>query len=263
MSVFDPHLNCKRVILVGAGGTGAAWARYLARIVYDLKQRRRQVPQITIIDPDVVELKNVGRQLFTPADVGLPKAEVLAQRFNLSLGLDIHWFAEPFDADRHVGGDHWNTLVCGAVDNHAARAELARLKHTVWVDAGNHFASGQIVAGNSADAELILGELRDEGSVRLLPNAALLFPELLELPPDEPRPAAAAPQASCADHLAAGDQHLLVNDLVAWVGAQVVYQLLNAQPVASFITHVDAEMMAVRSTPIARANVLAYLERQA
>lgn len=35
-----------------------------------MKAARRRPPQIVLIDPDKVEQKNVGRQLYTEADVG-------------------------------------------------------------------------------------------------------------------------------------------------------------------------------------------------
>ena len=84
-------------------GTGAQWVRSITRVVYALKRAHRSAPWVKFIDPDRVEAHNVGRQLFTPANVGLSKAEVLARRFNYALGLDIAWFPEPLDCgDRKV-----------------------------------------------------------------------------------------------------------------------------------------------------------------
>ena len=120
---FDPPQMIQEVVLVGAGGTGAQLARSICRTVYDLKRRRKHPPAIRIVDPDRIEGRNVGRQLFTQpeADRGDYKAETLARRFNYSLGLAVEWFNEPFDADKHAG---CYSLVCGAVDNHLARRKL-------------------------------------------------------------------------------------------------------------------------------------------
>lgn len=102
-------------------------------------------PRITFIDPDTVEKKNVGRQMFTLADLGQNKAELLMRRLNLALGLDITAIPEPFDPDRHPNGN--GTLLIGCVDNHEARRALAQATG-FWIDCGNHFESGQVVAGN-------------------------------------------------------------------------------------------------------------------
>ena len=146
--VFNPHQQINEVVLVGLGGTGSQWARGLARIVYDLRRRRQHVPALRFVDPDRVEARNCGRQMFVENDIGQFKAEVLARRFNLAMGLSITWHNEPFNAEEHVG--RCGTLLCGAVDNHLARAELARVNGCLWIDAGNHATggSGQVVIGN-------------------------------------------------------------------------------------------------------------------
>ena len=77
MNVYDPHMHIKEVILVGTGGTGAQIARCLARLAYDMERARLFVPAIRFIDPDTVDEKNIGRQLFSYGDLGQNKARVL------------------------------------------------------------------------------------------------------------------------------------------------------------------------------------------
>lgn len=148
-------------------------------------------------------------------------------------------------------------ILCGAVDNHAARLELARINAT-WIDAGNHFASGQVVIGNTSDRGNIKRALeeaqrRKQKTLMVSPNAALVFPELLQ-PDEQPQP-----QVSCADLVAHGDQHLLVNDAVAMVAAQYVYRLLHRQPITTFKTYVSLDMLAMRSVPISEDELHPYL----
>ena len=44
---------------------------------------RLHVPAVRFIDPDTVEEKNIGRQLFSYGDLRQNKARCLAARFNL------------------------------------------------------------------------------------------------------------------------------------------------------------------------------------
>lgn len=251
--VFRAPHEIREVVLVGLGGTGGQWARGIARTLYHLKRLRRHVPRLTFIDPDTVESKNVGRQMFTDADIGLYKAEVLATRFNRALGLDISFYNAPFDAEKHT--THYGTVVCGAVDNHLARRELAKV-NGVWIDAGNHYAAGQVCIGNTSDPAALQQIRINNGEISRLPNAALLFPSLLE--PD-PSPVV-TPTPSCAEAVEQDAQMLLINDVVGSVAADYTYRLLTHQPITSFLTYVDlSACFSVKSIPISAAELRPYL----
>jgi PRTRC genetic system ThiF family protein len=254
MNVFDPFMHLQTVTVVGLGGTGSQVARSLARTIYDMRRARLHTPAVVFIDPDVVEEKNVGRQMFAAGDVGQNKSRVLARRFNQALGLQIAAIDQPVDARRHF--ERHGSLIIGCVDNHDARRELAKVDG-IWLDAGNHFDSGQVCIGNSVDRESLLRHVDGEqGKYRYLPSPALLFPQLLQ-PEPQPTP---QPNLSCADLVARGDQHLLINDLVACVVAGYVYKLLHRQPVTTFVSYVSVDALSVRSLPICRDELLLYLQ---
>jgi tRNA A37 threonylcarbamoyladenosine dehydratase len=61
---FNFHQNINEIVLVGCGGTGAQWARAIARICFDLTRRRQHVPAIRFVDPDRIEARNCGRQMY-------------------------------------------------------------------------------------------------------------------------------------------------------------------------------------------------------
>ncbi|MEP7287902.1 MAG: ThiF family adenylyltransferase [Chloroflexota bacterium] len=250
---FNPDNTLTEIVLVGLGGTGSQWARTICRIVWDLRRRRQHVPTIRFVDPDKVEAKNVGRQMFTQADIGYYKAEVLARRFNLAMGLNIIWHNAPFDTEQHTQGH--GTVLCGAVDNHLARLELSKVKG-VWIDSGNAASSGQVIIGCSSDKSEVLRSI-ESGRFSRLPNAALVFPALLE-PEPEPVPTPTL-DLSCADLMESGEQRLLVNDLMGHVAGEYTFKLLNRLPIYSFLTFVDAEGLAIRSVPITKDDLLAYL----
>ena len=255
MRHFDPPHHLKTVTLVGLGGTGSALARLLARIIYDMKRARLHLPQVRFIDPDKVELKNCGRQTFCVADVGYNKAEILARRFNLGLGLDISWIAQPVDADKHF--QESGNLVVGAVDNHIARSELAKV-NGLWLDCGNHFSSGQVILGNTDDWQVVKRDLAAKTEmIRYLPNPALLFPQLLT-PLSENSPPIES-TLSCTELVESGEQHLLVNDWVATVAAQYIFKILHYQPIESFITYLDLTSLNTRSVRICTEEFAPYL----
>ena len=259
MNVFDPNLYLKTVTIVGLGGTGSQVARSAARILYDMKVRRMHTPQLVLIDGDTIEMKNVGRQLYTAADVGQSKAHVLMRRFNCALGLNTVGIAEPLNAEKHFER-HSGGIVIGAVDNHLARQELSRVRNAVWIDCGNHHAAGQVCVGNTDDRELMLRHLdKKDRKYPYLPNAALVFPQLLEPEPPAPQP---VQPLSCAELVEEGSQHLLINDWVAVVAAQYLYKLLHRQPISSFLSYLSSDGIGVRSVPITKDELSAYLRRE-
>ena len=110
-----------------------------------------------------------------------------------------------------------------------------------------------MVIGNTADAALLQRNLTPpQGIFRYLPNAALVFPQLLE-PDDTPKP-----QASCAENVVANTQDLLINDWFAIVVSQYVYKLLHRQPITSHMTYVSADSMGVRSVAIGEEVLRSY-----
>lgn len=258
--VFDPNLYLREIVLVGVGGTGSHLARAIARMLDVMNRSNLHRPALHLVDPDIVEEKNVGRQMFTYADIGQNKAEVLARRFNLALGLEISWSAEPF-SPKHFKHNSGSILV-GAVDGHEGRKAMAAVEGAIWIDCGNHFSTGQVSIGNTHQLNKLLNHWpsakKGEGdkpiAINYLPNAAGLFPQLLQ-----PESAPVLPDVSCADLVALGEQHLLINDLVANVAAGYVFKLLYRQPIKTFLTYVDVDGLNVRSIPITKDDLAAYM----
>lgn len=253
---FEPRNATSHIIVVGLGGTGSQLARSIARIVFDMERSGLRTPSILFVDPDRIEDKNVGRQMFTGADCGQFKAELLARRFNAAMGLDIRWSCKEFDPAEHATG--YGTLVVGCVDNHVARQALARAQVNVWLDCGNHTDSGQVICGSTDDRAAVRRELRRckkyaDHEIDKLPNAAAVFPELLE-PPDPT--AQTNSDASCAELVEMGVQHLLINDAIATAAAAYVFRLLYRKPLHSFMTFVSLD--AVRPIAITPENLQAY-----
>jgi PRTRC genetic system ThiF family protein len=254
--VFDPHAYIKTIYVVGVGGTGSSAARIIARILYDMERNRKHTPQMILVDHDVVEEKNIGRQaLFLPADVGCPKATTVARRLSFALGLEIGAIPMKFDPERHTeryGGN----LIVSCVDNHEARQSIHRARG-VFVQSGNERDHGQVIISNCSDPELVLHESNwRNGTVRHLPSEGLLFPSLLEPDPI----VAPQPAPSCGELVEQGSQSLLVNDWQALVIGNYVYKLLHRAPIQTFITFLADGVVSGKS--LTRDNVLAYLNAE-
>lgn len=261
MNVFDPNTHIQSVVIVGCGGTGAQVARIVGRIVYDVRRARLHTPKLILIDPDVVEEKNVGRQLFTPADaaLGLPKVEVVGRRLNAALGLDIVWIAEPVSVEKHLDR-YGSQLVISCVDNHLARRELHQARG-ILIGAGNYRDGGQVIVGNTADAEFMRRHVDgQDGKYAYLPKEGLLFPSLLE---PEASTTEAQSTLSCAELVLRGEQDCLINDFMACVVGQYVYSLLRRQPIRTFASFISLDGMSVRSLSISKTELLAFLSPSA
>lgn len=216
------RFNRVYITLVGCGGTGSHIASGLISLAGALDERGVR-SDIYLVDPDTVEPKNVGRQLFSPADVGSPKAHVLANRLNQAFGSRVGGAVRAIDSLDTFMADEWQphveafstlNLVIGAVDNPAARAIIAKAVaegtgRLWWLDCGNENHSGQIALGNMAHVERMKGTAA-LGMIDRLPAPNLVYPDLVKTPTIKPRK-----KISCAEATAAGEQGLMVNRVVA------------------------------------------------
>lgn len=176
------------ILLVGCGGTGGYVAPFLARFA-----KFSKVPvRLWFIDPKPVREKNLIRQNFCPAELGFPKSVVLATRYNLAWGLEIVAIDRSFDLNVVALSQYGTlTLIVGCVDNAAARRAFNEVfeQHfhghpgIWWLDAGNHYSSGQVAIGNAASPEPD-SWFSQLGTVNILPAPSLQFPSLLEDLPD-------------------------------------------------------------------------------
>lgn len=222
------------LVLVGCGGTGSHLASGLCALACELRERNIAV-QLIFVDPDRVELKNVGRQLFTRADIGKPKAQVLAQRVMQAFGVVVNVYVAPIQKSvgRIETAQGPLTLLIGAVDNPAARAYLCELVAKAggavwWLDCGNENHSGQIALGNCTEAAQLKNSVQ-LGMTQQLPAPNLVYPDLLETPRVKK-----SKNASCAELTAAGEQGLMANRLVAAWALSLLNDFLIAREIQYF-----------------------------
>ncbi|MDX2241538.1 MAG: ThiF family adenylyltransferase [Leptolyngbyaceae cyanobacterium bins.302] len=229
--VLKPHSHL-HLWVVGCGGTGSFLVQLVCRIVQELIEAGKSV-DLTFVDPDFVEARNITRQCFCEADVGLNKAQVLAARYSLAWGLPIRAIPEPFKG-------HWVartalTVLLGCVDNGAARRELAQAldlanhgrdtPNAWWLDGGNHHHSGQVLLGSTLSTNPNDFQFHPELGCLRLPAPSIQAPNLLLDPVVKP----SHPPLSCAEVAKLDEQGLLVNPQSAIVMAQMLAELLTGK----------------------------------
>jgi PRTRC genetic system ThiF family protein len=169
--IIDP-MHPVTINVIGCGGTGSQVINSLARMHSALKALGHPGLFIRAIDPDRVTTANMGRQLFSPADVDSYKCTVLIGRVNRFFGTD--WEGLPVLYNEKCDVPMANiTISC--VDTGAARKSIKTIltkafQPTVpkrvtnyayfeprrepynvpyyWMDFGNMMDRGQVVIGS-------------------------------------------------------------------------------------------------------------------
>lgn len=244
-----PPLEEVTIALIGCGGTGSHIAQSLARLAAHCAGSGGPSIKLAFVDGDIVEAKNVGRQLFSATDVGRNKAQSLASRFSAVFGLDIVAFPHMLAAQRIANGNSSYGILVGAVDGAQGRraiaSQLGSSSWKLWIDCGNHEASGQVVVGSTL-SPAGMHKAVQSGMCAKLPAAPLLYPDLLKDVPVRPR-------EDCARAMQDNAQSLMVNQTMAAIAGQYLYQLIIKRKLMTFQTVVDLSSLSMRSTPITAA----------
>lgn len=259
------------IMVIGAGGTGSQLAPHLARLVWDFNQQqeeegvmRRRHASLLLVDPDYVTEKNVrARQNFCPAEIGFPKAQVLANRYAFAFGLQRNTIAadvQPFARELVYCCSADLVLLVGCVDTAEARATIAEcltlnhansIPHLWYVDAGNGFHWGQVFVGSTATLADLQGCLHEPLCARL-PSPALLAPSLFAAP-EEVVPAASSTRRSCGDLVLSTQegnrQSRTINTQMASLLYTYVEQLLYGS-LTTFATYTNLATVETHSLPV-------------
>lgn len=166
------RLKNARVLVVGAGGLGCPVLLYLTAA---------GVGTIGVIDPDVVDLSNLQRQvLYTTDEVGQPKAKVAVNhlnRLNPALSFDTYAMALEIGNARSIIDGY--DIVVDCTDNFTVRY----LVNDICVTLGKPFVYGAIHRFEGQVA--VLNSVLNDGqppetagqSIRRGPTYRCLFPE--------------------------------------------------------------------------------------
>lgn len=259
-------VNHFRVMLVGAGGTGSTLALFLAGLAFHVRQKGIQV-DLTLVDQDVVEMKNCGRQAVSVQAAmigGMPKVADLALRLNSAYGLDIEAWPVRYEAslardwfNHGTGGYSQVHLIIGCVDGHLGRREIAKTitafdGRIYALDSGNERHSGQVLIGNLTDVSQI--KLDRLGLCNGLPSPYVQEPDLLVPDPEEEN-------QSCAEMALAETQSLMVNRMAATIAAQYVATLVLQRQILQLGSYFNLDPPTARSRLVTEANLNQYQKK--
>lgn len=221
------------ILIVGVGGTGGLLANFLAKSLAG-----RNDIDIALIDADVVEEKNLKRQPYVVEDIGSSKATALAGALTDVYGLNVRAFSRYINSTKDISeclfeGRIVNSyeccnILCGCVDNHAARKVMHdyfmdNSGPLIYIDSGNEFSYGEVVfAMKNAKGDI------------LSPDKLFYFPDLFD---GDMTPRS---EESCTDMNESAPQHLATNILAADVMLSGILGFIQEKRMPSGIVYFDS-----------------------
>lgn len=194
------------IVIVGCGGTGSHYIKELGRYLYGNGCLRRNDIHIILVDGDLVEEKNLVRQAFLPQDIGLNKAQVMAEMLFQVYNLTVDYYDGFIDCAKDIEKlvrDDALVFLVGCVDNHQCRQSMhnfyANREHCIYMDSANEYQSGEIVIGSRI------------GGMDMYPDRADYFPDVLQ------EGAVKRSEESCEVLNQAEPQHLVTNQFAALI----------------------------------------------
>jgi len=130
------------ILVIGSGALG---------IFVGLGLAYSQFRQITFMDPDVVEVTNLNRQVFFYDAVGESKAKTLSKKLNELFGIDSNAQVAYFDRNSDIST---YDVVFDCVDNFETRivlSEICKDHNKILISGGTSADAGQVVIYNPAD----------------------------------------------------------------------------------------------------------------
>lgn len=192
------------IVVVGCGGTGSHYVKELGRLLYGHVEKPNVT--LTLIDGDLVEERNLVRQAFLKQDIGRNKAEVmseiLAEAYQIPSAYYDRYIDNASDLAKLTDKNHLVLLV-GCVDNHQCRQSMhayyESLPNCIYMDSANEFSAGEVIVGSRI------------AGVEMYPDRCRFFPDVLE------NSGKKRSEESCEVLNAAQPQHMLTNQMAAWI----------------------------------------------
>ena len=249
-SILLPVVKDITIHLIGCGGSGSWLAPHLARITKLLQDVHNINVRLVFWDYDTVEEKNIFRQNFCGAEIGVSKAETLARRFGLAWGIEIIAMSIPFSRDAMYRnnlaaryGDTSMPVFITCVDNNTARQEIAGTcsgTYGWWLDCGNVKTAGQVSIGRSLPPREP-SPLRFPSMTTWTPLPSIQFPGILQEEVESKKEEVDYAEMSCADIALVNEQGLSINHAIASTAAAMLMKLLVTKDLQHHCAYVSID----------------------
>lgn len=246
--LLDPQ-HPVTINLVGCGGTGSQVLTNLARMDYALRGLGHPGFMVKCFDPDTISESNIGRQLFSPAEIHMHKSTVLVTKINRFFGLN--WQSHPtiFNETSELSNI---TITC--VDTASARIKVSEIiseksdrypykQPFYWIDFGNTQKTGQVVIGSLAPIVQPNGDYTN-GPPSYLKTIIDLFPDIEKHDKEEIQ----GPSCSLADALS--KQDLFVNSALATLGCDLLWKMFREGGIEYHGLFMNLQTMKVNPIPV-------------
>ncbi|MDD1505527.1 ThiF family adenylyltransferase [Lysinibacillus sp. CNPSo 3705] len=244
------------IVQIGTGGTGGYIVQHLSQMLGTLNCPHSYV----LVDPDVIENKNLKNQLFLEEEIGEKKAEVLADRYAAAYNLNISTYTEKYVEtvseitslfsneylDISNGqSSYYNVrlvpILIGCVDNVFTRQQLhkafLKLPNCIYIDSGNEsvtvpqdwqnrpvneWSSEELIAYRESGwtGQIVCGIKMGKDIIQ--PSVCEVYPDILAVT-DTIKPS----EVSCSDLTASDPQRLIVNKMAAHAVMMYMSEILE------------------------------------
>jgi molybdopterin/thiamine biosynthesis adenylyltransferase len=201
-------------------------------------------------DHDTVEEKNIFRQNFCEAEIGMNKAETLARRYGIAWGLEVVALPVSFSADamyrNNLGdryGDSSMPVFVTCVDKNAPRQDVAKVCSQYfgwWLDCGNIKTAGQVSVGRGLPPRE-LSPLRFPSMTTWTPLPSVQFPGILQEESESKKQEVDYSGISCADIALVDEQGLSINPTIAATAAAMLMKLLVTKDLQHHCAYVSID----------------------
>lgn len=212
--------------LIGLGGTGSLVLTNLARMNEALIGLGHPGLHVRCWDYDTVSESNAGRQLFSPADIGMFKSQVLVNRINRFFGTSWEAMTVRYNAGL------LSNIIITCIDTAKGRVSLSeKITQNIkqldslepvdvplyWLDFGNAQKKGQCIIGTLQKVKQPKSEFETAST---LPTVIKKFPQLRKIKETDEGP-------SCSLAEALLKQDLFINSTLAQFGCNILWKLFR------------------------------------
>lgn len=238
--------------VIGVGGNGSAVIGSLTRLHLGLQALGHPGIHVRAYDGDQVSVANIGRQGFSPSDVGENKASLLISRINRYYGLN--WQGFPVFYDKKLVGnsdEHSSNIIITCVDTAKARIEIGKLlssktsyspyrKAYYWMDFGNAKTTGQVILGTLC----AIKQPEESKGAERLPTVLEMFSDL------DKQDEASSHIPSCSLAQALQSQDLFINPTLVNLGMALLWKLLREVKISVQGAYLNLDTLKSNPIPI-------------